>query len=177
MMNAVLFAGSRESLTARRLMRNSKFPEPPMISGLPEEKRKLAKEQVKKLASTLKECSSYAETGYATGKSNVVKMPRHDSNGRANANRSLDALNPRAHRFSGSASHLGGDASHYWSRLCPERQGQRLSGQRSHRNFRREVAGQTEECQQEGNDGHEDNGGWSGRFHDKRDLQHRGQRG
>mgnify|MGYP007135510492 CR=1 FL=1 len=73
MMNAVLFAGSRESLTATRLMRNSKFPEPPMITDLPEEKRKLAKEQVQKLASTLKECSSYAETGYATGKSNVVK--------------------------------------------------------------------------------------------------------
>jgi hypothetical protein len=44
-----------------------------MMAGLSEAKRKPAKEKIKNRVSALKECSSYAVTGHATGKSNAAK--------------------------------------------------------------------------------------------------------
>jgi hypothetical protein len=54
-------------------VRKMAFPNPPMITDLPEDKRKLAKEQIAELKATLKECAVYAENRYATGQSNFLK--------------------------------------------------------------------------------------------------------
>lgn len=57
----------------RIVRRKTTSPKLPMITDLPQQKRKLAEDQVKGLTSMLKECESYVRGCYGTGQSNLYK--------------------------------------------------------------------------------------------------------